>query len=280
MSTTPPSNQFVENPEKFISGLYHTRKGELRVRQLVADITEILGDRLNADKVAHPQLISRIIDIGCGNAPVTLELMKKYPKLRAVLIDPSEKMLKEAQNLASRLNVAPERFETKIGLLEELTPHDFSRGDLVICHGVVNWTSNPLASILYLFEITVAANAYISLAFGQITGHALGFIRGGNIECAEALLCNPSKPIESKMSERGIIQLDGEHVLKTIQSLNRQILLAKGIRVFFDLVSNSSSLDENQVSILIELEDALRSVPLYRSISNMMHLIIVHADEP
>lgn len=171
------------------------------------DITcRIQAVKAFADRV-KPQ---RILDIGCGNGSISIQLLSEHTRL--TLLDLSSSMIRTAGG-----NI-PERLKDRATLRNE----DFSQAefggqkfDLVIAIGVLAHVKSPDA-FLQKVESLVAPGGNIVLEFTDAF-HGVGRI--GRFWGALKELIAPAKYRTNKLSQRDVAKVLANHRLKVVDEL-------------------------------------------------------------
>lgn len=257
---------FISDPDKFISSIYGKPGGTIRLRLLLEDLSELI----------EKNNIHNILDIGCGNGFVTLELLKKFRALNAHLVDPSEKMLEKAKLLAKELKIDKKRVVYELADLDQIYKTINSiTFDLVICHTVVNWVDTPYGFIEKLVKISKTNNSFVSFLAGSYHGSLIGYAKSGDKNKLNSLLNSPEKriPSDNNLTSKGFCVVNADVVLKIIKKHNCKIYMKSGIRVLFDLYPTELSSNPKNFAALKKIEDKIRKEEDFWKFGNMIHII-------
>lgn len=137
----------------FAKKIYSSPKGAIRLAVLTRDLADWIPE------IAQPDQSLRVLDVGAGLGHISEWLMGQGH--RVTVCDPSAEMLEAARvRLDAMQSIYP--VEYLQAPLQEL-PQRGETYDLVICHAVLEWLSEPDAAIKCLRQLVSPAGA-ISLA--------------------------------------------------------------------------------------------------------------------
>ena len=123
--------------------------------------------------LTRANLRERIIDVGCGSAEVTCELMRRELARVTVLVDLSSEMLIEARRTAELVGVSAQCEFRQTDFGDVIPTYHFRPSDMMVCHAVLNWLVNPVDSLEVLFRIAQESSASVSFELGSRFGHVL-----------------------------------------------------------------------------------------------------------
>lgn len=251
---------FKQKPGVFLENIYGNELGQMRAEQLIADLEEVLKNRA----------VSTILDIGAGHAPVTLTLLARHPHLNGILVEPSDGLLKKAQETAEQLGVAKERITLINAGIEDFAPAQDC--ELIICHAVVNWTNDPFGCITKLTSLC-KEGTIVSLLFGASTGKAIRFAHQGNISDAITTIKTPGEPVGSLLESEKVRPLDPDAVVKFIENLGNTVSFRAGVRIFADYVKPELLKDKKMLEQVKEAESLARTSETYWRLGQLVHVV-------
>jgi S-adenosylmethionine-dependent methyltransferase len=256
---------FNKQPEIFLREIYGSPLGRIRMDSLLADLERCL---------LQTPSIQRLLDIGSGHAPVTLQLLARHPRLSAHLVDPSEKLLHEANNLRVSLGISQDRVVISTGTLETVFQNQSSFPcDLLLSHAVANWVPDPLDFIRTLTKLCVPSHTVVSLVFGSSIGKAFRFVSQGMLDDAMHAALAPGTPVSSLLGNEKARPLDPDSVLGVLAEQGCTILDRAGVRIFADYAPSFFLNDPPQLDRLQELETAVRRDPQYWKLGQLAHIV-------
>lgn len=241
---------------RFKRNIYESMKGQMRLEILKRDF----DDFVNCEQ-------GRAIDVGAGQAYWSMELLKRGFEL--TLNDVSSEMLEYAKNHIANSDLDDEH-KQKLSFsnqpLQSLKADAQGCFDVVCCHAVMEWLSEPSDVFKYLVPL-VKPGGWFSLVFYNVHGLifknllrtnfkkvALGDVRG------------------TRGSLTPLNPLDPELVIDMAQANQLSVERYSGIRVFHDYildpVDRHSNLDQQR-----QLELVYSTHPAYRSLGRYIHLL-------
>ena len=232
---------------KFASNIYGTTKGKLR-QIILCDVLE-----------PHIDSPMNIIEVGGGTGVMTAHLASKGH--RVVLTDASADVLALAkENLADFDNVTiRQQYLTAID--------DLGDYDLVVCHAVLEWLSEPYDALRFLFD-NMRTGAKLSLSFfnkdaalfaNALYGNFDYIARGMKVKNQVRL--NPKQPLSAK------------EITPYCESLGFHIHSKTGIRCFHDYLKDKSQQTTHFDSVL-ELERKYNQTDPYMWLGKYFHLLL------
>lgn len=260
-------NDFVGNAERFIEVNYETIQGDLRIEFLLHDLQELISSKRS---------IRRILDIGAGNAPVTLRLIRDNPGLTAHLTDPSKHLLDDAKRIATELGVLPSRFTTEIGSMDDVRAGvELGEYDLFICHVVANWVPDPYAFIKDLSLLLSKNDQYVSLAIGTTFGHEIKYADIGKLDLLKMSVFAPEGPMPSLTygKDLAVKLLNPLHVKDYLEKNQFRVVTKAAVKVFSEYVQSGVFSDPQALSMLRDIEYKVRLNEYYWMLGNLAHFI-------
>jgi S-adenosylmethionine-dependent methyltransferase len=238
--------------DKFEKKVYHTRKGDWRLKLLKEDLAEFY----------HSEKILTIWDAGCGFAQISLWLATQGHDL--TLCDLSKKMLQRAEQKFAQVNLAATFYHQAVQTLAPQLP-EF---DLVLFHAVLEWLAEPQPSLKTVAN-QVKTGGYLSLLFYNrnamvYTNTLKGSWRWQNLlnesymgKGSKLTPPNPQYPHD---------------VIEQLQNLGFTVVTHTGIRVFHDYL-HQEVLTQSSETELFELEYRYCRVPTYRDMGRYIHIL-------
>ncbi|WP_416394648.1 methyltransferase domain-containing protein [Allohahella sp. A8] len=206
--------------QHFSQRIYASDKGRIRLDLILEDVLAI------AEQAQKPM---QVLDVGCGEAPVSRRLLGTTQRL--VLIEPSPSMLDTAvANVESALvslgNAAP-TVEAFKGYAQSSIASIKGEFDLILAHAVIEWTEAPLALLGQLCD-RLGPRGRLSLAV--YNEHGLRFrrlIRGQYDDL-------PPRPRNYKGGLTPIHPLAPEEIETWCRARGLRIERLRGLRCFAD----------------------------------------------
>lgn len=234
---------------KFSANIYQTTKGELRQTLLEEALEPYLK-----------QLPLRVLDIGGGTGVMSRYLSEMGCSV--VLSDASKDVLKEAkQNLSPFPNV-----EIRQQYLQQID--DIDHFDLVICHAVFEWLSEPLDALSLLFN-KMRSGAVLSLSFFNRDAALFGNAVYGNFDLIEK-----GMQVKNKVKLNTHNPLRPPDVLVKCESLGFDVRSTRGIRCFHDYLKDRS-MQLEKFDALLSLERQYHEQSPYKWLGKYFHLFAV-----
>jgi S-adenosylmethionine-dependent methyltransferase len=265
MSTHASTTYFEKSGQGFIDGIYGNQLGALRQEQLLEDLEAFLSNGKD---------IARILDIGAGHAPVTLALLSKHAELSAVLVEPSEQLLKSSEELQSTLSIPGHRVQrVRCELSAYMESVSGVQADLMLCHAVANWTQDPEMFLADLLRLAKRSVQYVSLVVGASRGKAVRFAHQGNMADLLGTLRTPGSSVQSFAQKETVRPLDPDWVMSLIERSGCTIVKASGVRIFADYVPSAILSDSDTLQELKEAERLARHHAHYWKLGQLIHLL-------
>lgn len=244
-----------EHSARFLDHVGRSSKGRLRTKAILEDLEEI---------IPAWDGVRTIVDVGCGAAPVSLELLVRYEWTEAVLLDASPTMLAEAAASARALGVPESRYRCVCAPFEEW--NDRWMRPLVLCHGVLGWVDSPKLFLDKLARSTAESGGVLSLLVGQRLGHLLSYAASGDIPRLEALF--DADRVAGSGEGTSVRMFNRAWIEDAVRS-HLRLRLSRGVRVLADLLPRAVPEDR-----LARLESAARRMDELTELGNMRHFVL------
>lgn len=262
-----PINQdrnFDDLAKRFQKNIYGGLKGEIRLAILERDFREHFAIAPFGDNPSAAPL--RILDAGGGQGQFSLTFAQAGHSV--IICDISAEMLKLAEQEVVKLGL-----QNHVQLIhcaiqdvaEHLKPEE-QEFDVVLCHAVMEWVTNP-EDLLSSLMGYVKSKGFLSLTFYNL--HSLIY---------KNLLRTNFKKIQqqdyagSRGSLTPINPLYPEQVFEWLAGLSINILAKSGIRVFHDYIFNEEQRERDPKSV-IELELAFSQQQPYQLLGRYIHVL-------
>jgi SAM-dependent methyltransferase len=225
---------------------------------------DLVADRILAELKGQT---CRIVDVGCGDAAVTVRLAKAGHQVTG--IDPSREMLtRAAQRLRAQAPEVRMRVDFHEGDLTALAT--FDSFDVVCCHGVLMYLSESGPAVELLADRCRGGGLISILTRNR---QSVGFR-----EALRGDLTGATKLIEAGASiSMGNLGLETradnpEELSALLARLGATPLPWQGIRVFSDHLSEES-LSERDYDELRRLEEAASKRSPHRNVARLIHVL-------
>ena len=262
----------------FDDGLYGTSFGELRLAVAVHDLLEAVPELRDGGMT--------VLDSGGGAGHLAIRLAELGNEV--VLCDPSLAMLVRARAAVDEAGLSDAITLVQAPIQEQhaVVPRTF---DVVTCHAVLNWLSDPEAALRLLVD-SLAPGGRLSLMFGNRNSWVLRRTLRGDFA---AVLSDPNRDSMKalhapRMKGRRLSRLPagwselgwGRHgvplseatVREWLTQLGLVVQSKAGVRMFHDHLPQPLRGPEH-FDELLELELAFRNVEPFASLGALIHLI-------
>ncbi len=238
--------------ERFEQKVYETAKGDWRLK--------LLREDLGAFYQARAPL--NVWDAGCGLAQISLELAGQGHCL--TLCDVSQKMLALAKQQFHTHGLPAEFHQQAAQALAPRLP----QFDLVLCHAVLDWLADPLATLNIIAD-RVQPGGYLSLLF--YNRNAMVYTNALKGRWRWQNLLNDSYIGKGNKLTPPHPQYPHE-IIEHLEHWGFHITTHTGIRVFHDYIPKET-LDQSDRSELFALEHRYCRMPAYRDMGRYVHLL-------
>lgn len=262
-----PLNQdrnFDDLAKRFQKNIYGGLKGDIRLAVLERDFRTHFALAPFGENQSESPL--RVLDAGGGQGQFSLAFAQAGHSV--IICDISAEMLKLAELEVVRLGL-----QSRVRLIhcaiQDLAQHlgpENNQFDVVLCHAVMEWVTNP-SDLLANLMTYVKTQGFLSLTFYNL--HSLIY---------KNLLRTNFKKIQrqdfsgSRGSLTPINPLYPEQVFEWLNELALTILATSGIRVFHDYIFNEEQRERDPKSV-IELELAFSQRQPYQLLGRYIHVL-------
>jgi S-adenosylmethionine-dependent methyltransferase len=171
----PADRNFDDLAHRFKRNVYDRLKGDIRLEVLNRDLFEFLPEL----DPQHPDFQPlNILDAGGGQGQFSLSLAKLGHSI--TLCDISENMLDLARDNITEAGLQ-DRVEMHQCSIQDLAYSDTGPFDLVLCHAVLEWVSNPEILLDALLSL-LAKDGALSLTFYNVNGTILKNLMRANFQ--------------------------------------------------------------------------------------------------
>lgn len=245
---------FDDMSNKFTKNIYGTTKGKIREVIVWQDIEMILAKYPQGQKLT-------ILDAGGGQGQIACKLAKLGHDV--TLCDISQQMLDIAKTTAEQQHLTLTYINMPIQQLSADRQQNF---DLVICHAVLEWVSEPQI-LLSSLKTLLKSNGTLSLMFYNYHGLLFRTVTLGNFGYVQAGLSKRKKKTLSPDHPR--VPND---VYQWLSELNFDVIQKTGIRVFHDYLIDKQK-QQTRFDELLELEKQFCRQEPYISLARYIHVI-------
>jgi S-adenosylmethionine-dependent methyltransferase len=255
INTDANDRNFDDLADKFERKVYGGLKGDIRLAVIWRDLLSLVP------QISYSSHL-RILDIGAGLGQLGVRLAALGH--RVDYNDISQKMMTKAKQLASHHSVAD-----KMGwyqcAYQELRQQVQGQYDLVLCHALAEWLSNPTALVPEL-KTFLADNGKLSLTFYNYHGLVYRNLMRGNFRVLEGGF----EPDANSLTPRHPLAPDT--MLTSIRDAGLQIQQSSGIRVFYDYITSVRGGHADSQSV-VDMELKYSQQAPYKWLGRYIHLI-------
>jgi len=241
--------------QRFRKNIYHTAKGQIRLKVLWRDVIEQIPN------IEQGGLT--VLDAGAGQGHFALQLAEKGHHI--TLCDLSNNMLDDAKDLFTEQG----RFENTQFIhssVQDLDQILMKQYDVVLFHAVLEWLAEPEKTLKNLLRF-VKPGGYLSLMFYSRTGLIYQNLTHGNFEhvltnslAGEGKTLTPTNP------------QDPDDVYQWLEDEKLKTLCKSGVRVFYDGIHRERRKDINE-NDMFELELRYSRIEPYCSLARYIHVL-------
>ena len=267
--TKQPLNQdrnFDDLAQRFKKNIYGGLKGDIRLAVLNRDFSQYIPVAPFAPGAAERPL--RILDAGGGQGQFSLQFARAGHHL--VICDISKEMLKLAEEVVQRdsLQERVSLLQCAIQELPSYLPCGDEGFDLVLCHAVIEWMTEPQTLLPCLLSYLKPAG-YLSFTYYNLN----------SLIYKNLLRTNFKKIIQQDFSgERGSLTPINPMPPATIDGwlagLALEVLNRSGIRVFHDYIFDGANREREPENVIaLELEYSQREP--FLSLGRYIHILAI-----
>lgn len=244
---------FDEKAERFARRIYDSPKGQLRLLQLWADLTDFVpvlqGPAIN------------VWDAGGGLGQMSERIAMAGHNV--LLNDISSAMIEQARQ---RIGDEPaQRIDFRQSSMQSIAGEGRTF-DLVICHAVLEWLQHPQNAIEQLIQ-AVNPGGFLSLAFYNRNAlQWLNVLKGNFIRAQEPDQAGHAGGLTPPNPQ------NPDQVLGTLEQADMDIVCSAGVRVVYDYLRPDIR-QQRSIDDIITLETKLRREPAYWRLGRYVHLI-------
>jgi S-adenosylmethionine-dependent methyltransferase len=257
--TIKQDQNFDNLTQRFRKNIYHTAKGQIRLKILWRDLIEQIPD------IEKGGL--SILDAGAGQGQFALQLAEKGHEL--ILSDLSIKMLEDAKASFKENDIDDDSVSKAQFIhssVQDLNQHTDQKFDVVLFHAVLEWLANPKETLTQLLDF-IKPGGYLSLMFYSRTGLIYQNLTHGNFDhvlnnelAGEGKTLTPTNP------------QDPEDVMTWLYEAGLTVLAKSGVRVFYDGIHRERRKQVNEEE-LYELEKQFSRIEPYCSLARYIHVV-------
>lgn len=233
------------------------RPGERRGQARTAVVWEALRPLLEGGRPLD------VVDIGGGTGGFAVGVAELGH--RVTVVDPSPDALAALARRARERDVEVAGHQGDLSSLLDVVGADSS--DLVLCHGVLEVVSDPVAALATIHSVLRPEGA-VSLLVGQRSAAVLARAMAGHFGQARELL-----------DDTGAVGRSGrrfaaQEAADALVAAGFVVGSVRGVRVFADLVPGSLlDAEPGATSALVELEQAVATRPDYLPLATQLHFL-------
>ena len=252
LASFPSDRFFTDIAEKFDKNIYGTTKGRLRHQLLLDALAPLLG--------APAQ---KIIDIGGGSGVMSAAFASAGHEV--VLSDAAEDILRQAQQNFAHVNIEQSNITVRQQTLLQID--DLAHFDVLICHAVLEWLSEPFAALAH-FYANMRDGAHLSLSFFNRDAAVMANAVYGNFDYIKKgmkvrnqVRLNPQQPLSPTL------------VIEELTRLGFTVVDYRGIRCFHDYLRDLNKQQQNYDELL-ELERTYNQKAPFCWLGRYFHILV------
>jgi len=241
----------------FEADIYGSSKGHTRLSVLWEDLKcEVPG--LSRGGLS-------ILDAGGGAGHMALTMAQSGNNV--LLCDPSREMLLKAEEAVGKVSL-PGSVTTLHSSIQDLEEAVHGKFDVVACHAVLEWLSDPRETLGHLVEF-LKYEGRLSLMFYNRNATLIKKIFSGELSTA---LQEYEEGFAPRGWGQGATPLAEEDVRRWLGELGLEVCSKAGIRIFHDHVPGSAR-KPDQLEALLDVEKRLRNKEPFASLGQHIHLV-------
>ncbi len=207
-----------------------------------------------------------VLDIGGGTGGFAVKVAELGH--RVSVVDPSPDALAALARRAREIGVEVAGQQGDLSSLVDTVGADSA--DVVLCHGVLEVVTDPVAALATLREV-LRPGGTLSLLVAQRHAAVLARAMAGHFQQALALL---EPGTASSTTGRPNHRFTHDEITGLLADAGFTTSSVHGVRVFADLVPGSLlDLEPGATAALVELERAVAGRPEYHPLATQLHLI-------
>ncbi len=256
MNRTTADTNFDDLADRFGERIYGSVKGRLRLALVWRDLLAVLPEVTGGTPLA-------CADTGGGQGQFARKLLEQGHAL--LLNDLSANMLDAARAQSGE----HAQLTYHHGSLQSLAavPEQQGAYDLVVCHAVLEWLAQPLASLSHLFALLKPGGA-LSLMFYNRNGLILNDMSKGNYKklmaedfAGDAGGLTPPNPLLP------------EEVISEVLNLGGAVISKRGIRCAWDVLRRELR-DQRSFEDILEIEWTYGDREPFWQLGRYVHLVV------
>jgi len=216
-----------------------------------------------------------VLDIGGGTGGLAVRV--GLLGHRVTVVDPSPDALAALDRRAREHEVAVTGRQGDLSSLLDVVGPDSA--DVVLCHGVLEVVDDPTAALATLGRV-VRPGGVLSLLVAQRHAAVVARAMAGHFQQALALLDDPAPRVAAHPGRSGR-RFTHDELAALVVGAGFDVDEVQAIRVFTDLVPGSLlDLEPGASTALVELEQAVATLPEYLPLATQIHLLAHRAGVP
>lgn len=248
---------FDELAERFERRVYGGLKGRIRLAVLWRDLL------VQLQTLERRKPVMDVLDAGGGLGQIAVAIAGRGHRI--LYNDLSPVMLQKAQHAAQEAGVAG-HFEWQAGAYQ-LLPETGRRFDLVVCHALLEWLSEPEKLLPGLRKL-LREDGLLSLCYYNPAGKVYRNLVRGNFD-----MLNQHEPYRSDTgSLTPNAACSRQQVLQWLDAASFDVIGETGIRVFSDYVVEKRGGHGDEASVL-DMELRYSELEPYKWLGRYQHIV-------
>ncbi len=249
---TDKDKNFDDLSHHFKKNIYGRLKGRIRLAILNRDLAPYTNtqEKLN------------VIDAGGGQGQFAISLAEQGHHVS--LCDISQNMLDLAKEEADHRNIR--NIDYYHCPLQTLSEKITKKSDLLLCHAVLEWTTNPEEALEKL-SLCLNKNGILSLAFFNVNSIIYKNLLRGNFNKA---ISGDYVGIQGSLTPINPLKIDD--VFSWCENNNFEIINHSGIRVFHDYIIDQVTRNRHP-DALVDMELQFSQQEPFRSLGRYIHIV-------
>ena len=243
--------------DQYLKKICHNKKGILRNHIILRDLHD------------HCKLLTEnkslfILDSGCGNGKISLELSKKGHTI--ICNDISINMIELCKNEFLKENPHAQVEFSHKPIQKFIKDNKNLKFDIILFHAVLEWLEKPEETLQKLLTL-LSTDGYISLMFYNIHSLIMRNLIYGN---HNKVIKQDFMGDESSLTPQN--PLYPENVKSWLNKNNIEIIHSSGVRVFYDFMDQNLQRDRN-IEDILHLEDTYSNKEPYKNFGRYIHYL-------